>query len=119
MDKLKLNNIGTVDADFIHVRVGVFIVEQEIEVSVVIGRGQLFHFTLNLSFPKISSVQIRAMRQNQGIIRPDACNPSSACNVRRRPVQVATEAGSRESVSAPSAQHRLAVGAVSPASARN
>src|SRR5262245_10889401 len=47
MDKLKLNNIGTVDAGFIHVRVGVFIVEQEIEVSVVIGRGQLFHFTLN------------------------------------------------------------------------
>jgi hypothetical protein len=43
----KLDYIGTVDAGFIHVRVGVFTVEQEIDVSVVIGRGQLFHFTLN------------------------------------------------------------------------
>ena len=43
----KLNYIGTVDAGFIRVRVGVFTVEQEIDVSVVIGRGQLFHFELN------------------------------------------------------------------------
>src|SRR5262245_1849717 len=46
------------------------------------------------------------MRQNQRIIRPDACNPSSAGNVRRRPVQIATQARSRESFSPPSAQHR-------------
>src|SRR5271165_7420849 len=38
---------------------------------------------LILSFPKISSVQIRVMRQNQRIIRRDACDSSSACNVCR------------------------------------
>ena len=72
----------------------------------------------HLSFPKISSVQIRVMRQNQRIIRGDARDPPSAGNVRRRPVQVATQARSRESVSPPSAQHRLAAGAASPAAAR-
>jgi hypothetical protein len=60
-----------------------------------------------LSFPKISPLQIRVKRENQRIIRLDASDPSSACNVRRRPVQVAPQARSREPVSAPSAQHRL------------
>ena len=45
-----------------------------------------------LSFPKISSVQIRAMRQNQRIIRRDACDPPFARDVRRRHVQVAPQA---------------------------
>src|SRR5262245_12265029 len=53
----------------------------------------------DLSFPKISTAQIRAMRQNQRIIRDDDCDPSSVCNVRRRPVQAATQARSRKSVS--------------------
>jgi len=45
----KLDYIGTVDAGFIRVRVSVLTVEQEIDVSVVIGQGQcqLFLFTLN------------------------------------------------------------------------
>ena len=60
-------------------------------------------------------MQIRVKRENQRIIRRDACEPSSACNVRRRPVQVATQARSRESVSPPSAQHRLEADAASPA----
>jgi ABC transporter substrate binding protein len=47
------------------------------------------------------------------IIRRDACHPSSACNIRRRPVQVATQARSREPVSPLSAQHSPASGAVS------
>src|SRR5262245_57834266 len=37
-----------------------------------------------LSFPKFSSAQIRAMRENQRIIRRDACDPSFAGNVCRR-----------------------------------
>ncbi len=32
----------------------------------------------NLAFPKISSGQLRAMKQNQRIIRHDACDPASA-----------------------------------------
>jgi hypothetical protein len=36
-----------------------------------------------LSFPKTPSGQIRAMRQNQRIIRSDACDPSSARDVCR------------------------------------
>jgi hypothetical protein len=45
-----------------------------------------------LSFPKILSARIRAMRENQSIIRRDACHPPSAWNVRRQPVQVAAPA---------------------------
>src|SRR5262245_56237841 len=59
-----------------------------------------------LSFLKISSRRTRAMK-NQRIIRGDARDTPSAGNVRRRPVQVLTQARSRESVSPPSAQHRL------------
>ena len=40
----------------------------------------------NLSFPKIPSMQIRVKRENQRIIRRDACDPSSARNVCRQPV---------------------------------
>jgi hypothetical protein len=32
----------------------------------------------NLSFPKIPSARIRALRQNQSIILGDACMPSAA-----------------------------------------
>jgi hypothetical protein len=45
-----------------------------------------------LSFPKIPSVRIRAMRQNQRIIRRDARIPSAAWDLCRQPVQVATSA---------------------------
>ena len=45
-----------------------------------------------LSFPKIPSVWIRAMRQNQRIIRYDACDPPTARDVRRQPVQAAAPA---------------------------
>jgi hypothetical protein len=46
----------------------------------VIGHSQ---GAIDVSFPKISSVQIRVKRQNQRIIRRDACASSSACNVCR------------------------------------
>ena len=42
--------------------------------------------------PKIASGRIRAMRQNQRIIRGDACDPPSAWDVCRQPVQVAAPA---------------------------
>jgi hypothetical protein len=45
-----------------------------------------------LSFTKIPSAWIRAMRQNQRIIRRDACHAPSAWNVCRQPVQVAAPA---------------------------
>src|SRR4051794_21429986 len=45
-----------------------------------------------LSFPKIPSVRIRAVRQNQRIMRCDACHHPPACNVHSRSVQV-THAG--------------------------
>ena len=35
---------------------------------------------LDLSFPKIPSVRIRAMRENQSIIRRDACHPPPVSN---------------------------------------
>jgi hypothetical protein len=37
----------------------------------------------NLSFPKIISARIRKMRQNQRMIRCDACDPQSAWGVCR------------------------------------
>jgi hypothetical protein len=43
----------------------------------------------NLSFPKILSAWNRGMKENQSIIRRDACHPPSARNVRRQPFQVA------------------------------
>jgi hypothetical protein len=45
-----------------------------------------------LWFPKIPSNRIRAVRQNQRIIRNDACDPPFAWNVCRRSVQVAAPA---------------------------
>jgi hypothetical protein len=45
-----------------------------------------------LSFPKIPSERIRAMMENQGIIRCDACDPPAAWAVCRQPVQVAAPA---------------------------
>jgi hypothetical protein len=45
-----------------------------------------------LSFPKIPSERIRAMRENQSIIRRDACHPPSPWDICRRPVQVAAPA---------------------------
>src|SRR5260221_1585327 len=59
---------------------------------------------LALSFPKIQSGRIRAVRQNQRIMRCDVCDHPPACNVYSRSVQVTTPAGSREPFSASSAQ---------------
>jgi hypothetical protein len=42
----------------------------------------------HLSFPKIPSEQIRAVRQNQRIIGGDACDPPIAWDVCRQPVLV-------------------------------
>jgi len=47
---------------------------------------------LHLSFPKIPSARIRAMRQNQRIILRDAWVPSAAWDVCRQPIQVAAPA---------------------------
>jgi hypothetical protein len=40
-----------------------------------------------LSFPKILSVRIRAVRQNQRIIQCDVCDHPPACNLHSRSVQ--------------------------------
>jgi hypothetical protein len=48
-----------------------------------------------LSFPKIPSGWIRALWENQGIVRRDACHAPSAWDVCRQPVQVAAPAGAR------------------------
>jgi hypothetical protein len=45
-----------------------------------------------LSFPKIASGRIRAMKQNQRILRGDACDPPSAWDVCHQPVQVTAPA---------------------------
>jgi hypothetical protein len=45
-----------------------------------------------LSFLKIPSAWIRVMRQNQRIIRRDACIPSVAWDICRQPVQAAAPA---------------------------
>ena len=44
------------------------------------------HRIVYLSFPKNPSVRIRAMGQNQGIIRCDACDPSSAWDGYHQPI---------------------------------
>jgi len=45
-----------------------------------------------LSFPKIQSGRIRAVRQNQRIIQCDVCDHPPTCNVHSRSVQAATSA---------------------------
>ena len=70
------------------------------------------------SFRKFHPAQICVVRQNHYIIRIDVCDLARARNVRRRHVQVATKARSREPVSSSSAQHRLEAGAASSAVAR-
>jgi hypothetical protein len=45
-----------------------------------------------LSFPKIQSGGIRAVRQNQRIIQCDVCDHPPTCNVHSRSVQAATSA---------------------------
>jgi hypothetical protein len=45
-----------------------------------------------LSFPKIQSGGIGAVRQNQRIIRCDVCDHPPACNLHSRSVQAATPA---------------------------
>jgi hypothetical protein len=47
---------------------------------------------LALSFPKIQSGGIRAVRQNQRIIQCDVCDRPPACNLHSRSVQVTTPA---------------------------
>jgi hypothetical protein len=45
--------------------------------------GDLAGSNLRVSFPKISSGQLRAMKQNQRIIRHDACDPRLLMNLCR------------------------------------
>ncbi len=71
-----------------------------------------------LSLPKISSGLDSLVRQNHCIIRYDACDPAFAREVRRRHIQVATQARSREPVSPSSAQHRIEASGASSAAAR-
>jgi hypothetical protein len=47
---------------------------------------------LSVSFPKILSGGIRAVRQNQRIIQCDVCDHPPTCNVHSRSVQAATSA---------------------------
>ena len=71
-----------------------------------------------LSLPKIRSIWIRDAPQNHRIIKFDACDPAPTHDVRRRHIQVATQAGSREPVSPSSAQHRIEASAASSAAVR-
>jgi hypothetical protein len=72
------------------------------------GRADIPHLQPGcLSFPKIPSAGIRTMRQNQRIIRHDACHPPPAWKVCPQSVQVTASACSREPFSASSAQHCL------------
>jgi hypothetical protein len=50
------------------------------DVEVVVGNNPV-------SFPKILSVRIRAVRQNQRIIQCDVCDHPPACNLHSRSVQ--------------------------------
>src|SRR5262249_27141286 len=63
-----------------------------------------------LSFPKIPSVRIRALRQNQGIIRCDDRSLPPDWHFHRQPVQAAAPACSREPLSPASAQYLPAAG---------
>src|SRR4029453_4259950 len=58
-----------------------------------------------VSFPKIRSGRIRAVRENQTIIQCDGCDHLPAWNIYRRSAQVAAPALSWEPLSASSAQH--------------
>ena len=71
-----------------------------------------------LSLPKISSGLDSLVGKNHCIIGYDACDPPFAREVRRRHIQVATQAGSREPVSPSSAQHRIEASGASSAAAR-
>jgi hypothetical protein len=55
------------------------------------------------------------VRQNHRIIKFDACDPALARDVRRRHIQVATQAGSRKLVFPSSAQYRFEAGATGSA----
>ena len=72
----------------------------------------------HLSLPKIRSIWIRNAPQNHRIIKFDACEPALTHDVRRRHIQVATQARSREPVSPSSAQHRIEASAASSAAVR-
>jgi hypothetical protein len=54
------------------------------------GRQQ--RASIDVSFPKIQSGGIRAVRQNQRIIQCDVCDHPPTCNVHSRSVQAATSA---------------------------
>ena len=69
-------------------------------------------------FRKFDPSGIRDVSQNHRIIKLDGCDPALARDVRRRPIQVATQARSREPVSPSSAQHRIEASAASSAAAR-
>src|SRR5208282_2801837 len=71
-------------------------------------------------FLRFDPVWIRNVRQNHRIMRTDACDhtPALTLDLRRRHLQVAAQARSREPVSPSSAQYSIAAGAASFAAAR-
>jgi len=75
-------------------------------------------FQFPLSLPKIRSIWIRNAPQNHRIIKFDACEPALTHDVRRRHIQVATQARSREPVSPSSAQYRIEASTASSAVVR-
>jgi hypothetical protein len=73
-------------------------------------RSTLRHGFCVFPFRKVDPAWVRIVRQNHRIIDSDVCNPAHTRNVRRRPVQVAKPARSREFVSPPSTQYRFTAG---------
>ena len=72
------------------------------------------------SVPSENFIQsvVRALSENCGIILFDAYHPVRARNIYLRSVQIAAAASSREPVSAPSTQYRVAAGTASASIAR-
>jgi hypothetical protein len=61
-------------------------------ISLVYPIASHTYLAIHLSFPKIQSGGIRAVRQNQRIIRGDVFDHPPTCNVHSRSVQVTTSA---------------------------
>ncbi len=64
-------------------------------------------------FRKFHPAWIRVLGQNRRIMQSDGCDPSCSWNVPRRPFQVPQPAGSRDAISPPSVEYRIASGAAS------
>jgi hypothetical protein len=66
--------------------------DEESAASLTETDNELYLEPYHLSFPKIQSGGIRAVRQNQRIIQCDVCDHPPACNLHSRSVQVTTPA---------------------------